>query len=417
MATRLRQARRAAGETGILALAPLSTAIAALLTITSVLHVLGEGAWLSVATGQAVGEVGLAVVLWGWQWTGVTRVATMAPDARSEFYWLSVAPRLCLLAPTAVISAVIAMTFPTEFPLEAGAISAATCVYGLTASWFYIGSGQALRNLLVDALPRAVALAVGAATLLVVPSLWVLCAATMLGSCAATIIPLTSIRRPPTATRSNALSELIRRTAAELRADAAAAGSFLLVTLRMNTVILLAPWALGSSAPLIALGDRMLRWVNTGATPLAQAVQVWVPRHASSTPARVRSGLRLGLAGGLLVGVAGAFAIVVASGPLSAGALVVPWTMALPIGVVVGTLFYNAVLGRSALVLLNRTGHVFGAGAISLGVMLAAYAPLAGAWGAAGAFTAFALGEIVGAAYLTWASVSDSHTRVSDANI
>lgn len=154
---------------------PLLALVTPFLLLPVVARVAGAQGWSSFVAGQAVGTIGATVVFWGWNVGGPVLVARAdGPAARAEVYAGSLRTRLALLLvvlPVAVgVSALVATT---GHRLDAAAMGFATCLLGLSPSWYGIGVGRATLLFWYDTLPRVVAAVIAAILVWVTGHVWV----------------------------------------------------------------------------------------------------------------------------------------------------------------------------------------------------------------------------------------------------
>ncbi|TLM75951.1 polysaccharide biosynthesis protein [Pseudarthrobacter sp. NamB4] len=161
---------RLAGFTGL----PLLSLVTPFLLVPIVARVAGEGGWSSIASGQAIGVFGGAVIAWGWNTLGPVRIAqNPAPQHRAEVYRESLRTRLVLSA--VVFPFVFALAWQLAAPehrLDAASMSLTTAVAGLSPAWYCIGAGKPALLAMFDTLPRVAATLIAVPVILLTTKIW-----------------------------------------------------------------------------------------------------------------------------------------------------------------------------------------------------------------------------------------------------
>lgn len=165
---RLRRAARAGRLLGSFGLVPVLAVVTPLLVVPVISRTAGAEGVVATAVGQSVGAVaGIAVAL-GWPLTGPARVARAHdPRDRARIWADSVRTRLRVLAVLGPAAALVAALLVTEYRGAAALGGTAFACYGLTAAWFYSGSGDARGIVVADTLPRVAATVAAAGALAV----------------------------------------------------------------------------------------------------------------------------------------------------------------------------------------------------------------------------------------------------------
>ncbi len=153
---------------------PLLSLVTPFLLMPVIARIAGGAGWSSVVAGQAVGTIGAAVLLWGWNVVGPVQVAR-APDAaaRAQVYAASLRTRLALLLVVAPGVALVSLAVAAPgFRETAAAMGMATALLGLTPSWFAIGLGQPMLLLWYDTVPRFLAAVAATPLVLLSRQIW-----------------------------------------------------------------------------------------------------------------------------------------------------------------------------------------------------------------------------------------------------
>jgi hypothetical protein len=382
------------GGAGILALSALSVSIATLISVPIVLGQVGESSWLSIAVGQAIGELARVFVIWGWNSIGLTIVAAMDGPGRVKYYLDSLVPRLLLCIAAVAACVGITMIMPLHDRQAALAVAVAGAIYGLNASWVFVGGKEPLGLLKWDALPRAATTILAALALFVVPSALIFGVIVALGCFLSVAIPAIIIfnraRRYGVGFSWQSPKEIWRLWKTGFPAFV----SVLILVSRMTIPVIVAPIVAPAIAPAVALGDKFLRWANTGMTPLIQTLQVKIASGHRPLRERALRGMAAAWGIGGFIGLMMALVIPWASNVISHGKIELGLEVSIPVGIVVTFVFVASITGNSILVLLGKIKSVVGGAAIGLTVIVVAFVPLTLTFGAAGAFWAFALSEL-----------------------
>ncbi|WP_300014142.1 hypothetical protein [Pseudonocardia sp.] len=381
--TGVRQAARAGRRIGAFGLVPVLAVVTPLVVIPVISRTAGPEGIVATAVGQSVGAVaGIAVAL-GWPLLGPALVArTREPARRAVAYADSIRGRLRVLAVLGPASFLVGYLLVGEYALVAGLSGLAFAGYGLTAAWFYAGTGDARGIVVADTLPRVgatvvagVALALGA-PLGVYPLLLIAAVVLSLGLNSRRVL---GTWRVP-----------VRGPAPDLRAQLPATGSRLLHGLySMGSVSIVAAMAPAAAFPFAAY-NRIQKPALGASAAFSQALVAWL---GADPRARLRGALAVDLAVSVLLG-----ALVYLSLPLLLrilfGDLLVldpALGLATAAGVATGTM--ARCLQQHGLLMLGderfTTRLLAAQSAVSVAAMVAVVVP----YGALGATVVFAAGE------------------------
>lgn len=379
---------------GLLALSPLLVSLATFISVPIVIATLGSEVWVSIAVGQALGEIARVVVIWGWNSTGLARIARRDADERLAAVRASYAPRAVLLVLALCAVVVISFLLPVQENGVVALVAAAGAVTGLSSGWYFVGSREPVAFFLGESMPRA------AGILLASVAMWVHASATLygcltaLGMAVSVLVPMLVVRRRAMTASAPRPDTSPRAIARALRDGASAAGTGFLRAARIGTPVVIAPVLTYAGSATIALGDKLLRWINTGITPLMQSLQIRVPKVEDGYR---RGASRLMLASaafGLVVAAAVALVLPAVSHVISLGEIPIDFSLSVPIAVIMGALFVSGVVGNGLLVALDSVHLVFRIDLIALPVFAALFIPMTLQWGPLGAFWALALVEL-----------------------
>lgn len=147
---------------------PLIASLSPLLVLGIVSRVCTTDEWAALGIGQAVGSFATVAVTFGWTMVGPPAVAAASgAQERRDLYIVSWWVRIgaaALVVPAAVVLSVALA--PSAGPL-AGLMCASAALTGLSMAWFAVGVGRPRTAASFDVLPRLVALAAGAAVVVV----------------------------------------------------------------------------------------------------------------------------------------------------------------------------------------------------------------------------------------------------------
>lgn len=370
---------------------PFLSLVTPFLFLPILARVAGADAWLAIAIGQSVGAFLALVIALGYNTVGPTMVALAEPEDKPTVLRRSILARAMLFVPCAIIAVVVAVVIaPEGHRIEAGAMSLAMALTGLSSAWYMIGLGRAGLIVFYEILPRIVATAVAAVVLLVWGQvIWypLLLIATAVGSVAWYLL------------RTVGLTALLERRPGEIRAVIAYNRSAMATELVGGAYNSLAVTfvSLTASTPQAASyvsGDKLYRIGQYSTSALGNALQGWVVEDGRTRFAeRARRSLILhGVLG--VLGFA-AFALV---GPWLSGALfgeAVAMDQATAIGLGVATLGISmgTALGRIILIALDARREFLTCVIIGATIGVPAILILAANFGAAGGAWGLALGE------------------------
>jgi hypothetical protein len=364
------------------------TAVATLAAIPLLVGAAGAGAWADLVIGQTVGTFVAVVAAWGWAVTGPTSVAAASVGERPVLYRRSLAARAVLAVPC-LLAVVLVVPLLVDGPVVEAVLSGEAMVVGaLGGTWYFVGAGDARRLLLLDTLPRAAGVLVGAVLVASGAPLLLAPVAQVLGALVAVLAAAGSARRA--GWRESAPVRLTGVLASQSAGLLTAGASALYVALPLLVVSQVAPGA----APAFAVVDRLLRYGVLAAAPISGVAQSWVPSEPSSLLARARRAR----GGALLWGAAGAIAYA-ALGPLvgsllTTGEVRLPLLLVLAYAAAAGCILASQVVGLAVLLSLGDRRAL--AVSTLLGLVLAAVLVPVGALtaGAVGAAAGLAVSEL-----------------------
>lgn len=355
-------------------------------------RVAGAEAWLAIAVGQSVGAFLALIVALGYNTVGPTMVALVAPENKPSLLRRSVLARATLFLPCAAIAVTISMVIaPASHGIEAGTMSLAMVLTGLSSAWYMIGLGRAGLIVLYEILPRILATAAAAAALV----LWGQVIWYPMLLIAAGVVSVVWYLL-----RTVGMSALVQKRPGEIRevmafnrsamATEIVAGAY--NSLAVTFVSLTASTAQAAS---YVSGDKLYRIGQYSASALGNALQGWVVEDDRAQFAnRARRALLLHTA----LGVVG-FAMFAGFGPWLSAVLfgetvAIDEPTALGLGVATFAIAVGTALGRVILIGLGARREFLTCVIIGASFGVPAILVLSAAFGAAGGAWGLAIGEL-----------------------
>jgi O-antigen/teichoic acid export membrane protein len=359
---------------------PLISLLGSLALIPVISSVGGAQGWAAVAVGQARGGGASTVLQYGWGFSGPTRMVPLSAVDRGRLLWVSILSRLVvgavLLPVTAAAAALLA---PEGFRVLAVLTAIAVSTIGLSALWFFVGSGRPGQAARYETVPRVVVLLIAAGVVLLTqdaiwyPVLFLAGQVVAIGVLAARLGVVSLDRATWTS---------VRRV---LREQRAAAGSDVVfaVMLAVPTSILaaVAPGALAT----FSAGDRVQRLAQSGIQPLFNAFQGWVSESApADAAARMRVAVGATAACGALGGTVFAICLPLLDGPLFAGEITVGYGVSVFFGLSLALYSLTSAINFTVLAPAGLTRVIFRATLVAGLVVVAGTSVLPQLVGAAG---------------------------------
>jgi O-antigen/teichoic acid export membrane protein len=366
---------------------PLISAIAPFLVLPVLLGFVGTEAWAGIAIGQAIGTGASTLVLLGWTVVGPSAVAE-APERQRELYTESLVSRLTVFVVAApAAAAVAAVLAPSSARTAAALMALASAMLGLSATWYFVGTGKPGSIARYDTVPRVVATAAAAGLVAWRSEAWLYPAALIVTfTVMAVVVSARYCTRTP-------LTPL-RTTARVVRQQWAAVG--VSVQAALNAVLpmaLLATVAPGVVAGFAAL-DRVTKFVVFAISPVGLAFQGWVSEPTEHPAQRRRTALVVTTGVGLVLAAGFLLTADVLLHVLFAAKIDVPFVAIAFSAVSIACVALGTTLGFHHLVPLKMSGWMALSTAISIVVASVGMALLAPRHGVAGAALAVMLAEL-----------------------
>ncbi len=363
--------------------------IATLLAIPAMVHVSGADAWAAIAIGQAVGGVAAVGIAYGWVVSGPASIAKANPADRRVEYVESVKTRLALFVPVMLVAAVVALLVTQTNPVLAVLGSISTAVIGLTASWFFVGTGEPYLLLALETVPRIAGTLIGILLMSTANSAAIGLISQIVGAlvgfglCSYHILrrhrgdgrlPTRSVRRVLYDQRHGVTSSAVS-------------------TLYAALPIVLVGWFAPNSLTSFAVLDKLQKQINSAVAPFVQVFQGWVPR-AGRNELKHRVNVALVVAGA--AGAVMAVVLTVIGQPLVrwlGGGQIQVSDLSLALAMIAISLsMIESIAAKACLVALGMIGKVARITTWGSLVGIIFIAAFAFAWGTSGAMAGLVLG-------------------------
>jgi O-antigen/teichoic acid export membrane protein len=369
---------------------PLISLLGSLSLIPAVASASGARGWAAVALGQALGGGASTILQYGWGFIGPTRLVPLSPRDRGRLLWVSTLSRLIvasvLLPATAAVAALLA---PEGHRLLAALTAVAVSMIGMSALWFFVGTGRPGQAARYETIPRLLVLLLATVVVLVTrEALWY--PVLFLAGQVAAIGWLThrlgviSLSRETWTAAFGALRE--QRAAAATDVVVAVSGAV--------PTSILAGVAPGSLATFAA-GERIQRLAQSGIQPLFNAFQGWVSEGAGAeVPARMRLAVAATAAWGALAGAAFAVGLPLVDQVLFAGQVTVGYGVSISFGISLALYALTSSINFNVLAPAGLTGHLLRSTAAGGVVVVVGISVLPHLFGAAGGAASVAAAQV-----------------------
>lgn len=335
---------------------PMIGAATPLLAIPAITLMFGSRGWASVAVGLSLGA-GLAVLVeLGWALTGPQLAARTILGDRPHLFLLALVTRLVVFV--ACLPVLLFVPLIPGAPYTGAAVIAtlSASAVGLSPNWYFLGTGQPSRILLVDSLPRVFAVVTSSILLLLGAPLWLSPASSLVVSLCAPVLAWRSIRRiehEPVRIRSNEIWPTIR---AQGKALSGRAISALYIALPTVLVAIVAPGAVAQ----FSAAERLMRMTLAVLQSVPNSLQGWL--GATSSPhgrrERIVGAILLNLALGVAAGTTYAFLAPWVSHVIFTGSVKVTQLLAITGGLLILVVCTSRATGGLGLVNLDRVGWI-----------------------------------------------------------
>lgn len=336
-------------------LSVLISAVVGVVSVPVVIQTAGASAWSTIAVAQAAGSIAATVVAFGWPVVGPAAVAAARGAERRKIFVISLLSRSAILAPTAVIAAiVIVLSIGWSDVTPAALVAGITPVVGgLTASWFFVGESRPSKLNSLDVLPRAAGTVVGIVLILGTSNLLAFVLSQFAGQVTALTLSYLSIRRRYPRPDRVRIADVVQA----MKRGGAGFSNAILTSLYQNSPLVVVTNVASAGTEIYAMADRLFRIAALALAPVTQVAQGYVPA------APTREGLLARMRRTMLVGAVLAVATLVGFGILapwlgtifSHGQINLPYTVSFSLGGALGLALVSSLVGRACLVPLGKT--------------------------------------------------------------
>ncbi|ABK04578.1 hypothetical protein Arth_3202 [Arthrobacter sp. FB24] len=374
-------------------LGPLFSIIVPILTLPAISTNFGHSGWASIAVGQSLGIAAAIVIELGWTVAGPLQVARADHNGQASAFRRSLLERGCVsLLSLPVVGVLIQLVNP-DYDLEAFLTATAMALGGMSAAWFYVGTGASLKMLLMDSLPR-VATSVGGAVMLMNGAPLIALPLTQLT--ASVFLPFVPLFWLPRVQRQDKSLGLRSELAFTWKAQGAA-----FVTRVASSAYVALPTALMASvAPVAQVAsyaavDRVGRTALAALSPFNLALQGWIPA-ADGHERRRRMYIALWLSSVLAILSFIAFWLLApwVIGFLFAGEILPDNTAIFSFSLAVGAVVLSRCTGIQCLAVLGKTWTTASSTVVGLLISVPMVLVLGAAYGAVGVAWAIATTEL-----------------------
>jgi hypothetical protein len=324
----------------------------ALISIPAMISAEGANAWGAIATGQTIGVVGSIAIMYGWGLTGPAAVARATPQEVLREYRESVKTRFFLLPLVFVPGCVLSFVWGAASPLLSVLGFVSTAVLGLRGNWLFVGKGSPYLLLAYETIPRSIATAVGVVLMVYFDAGAAVGLALQTVGLIAALVATTSWvysragnldERLPIRPVGDLLKVHRHGVVAGIVGASYGAAPLLIVGVIAPSVV-----------PTFALLARVQSQIYTGASPLLDALQGWVPR-AEPELVKKRAWLACAITAAASTLGIGVFSLLGPPlvGALGASTVFAPYAAIVLTAVVIAMSLLAQVTGRSGLVPLG----------------------------------------------------------------
>jgi hypothetical protein len=357
---------------------PLLGGVVPILVVPAVTSALGVRGWAALATGQAIGTVGAAVILWGWSIGGPSELARSDIRDRGSIYAASVISRCIVAAVIVPLSGVVALWVARDYEVSAAVTAIGTSLWGLSTGWYFVGIGSPGRIAMADALPRNLAFLAGAGGLQVVSS-GMAFAVPFLG------VSALSLLATNWAVSGRWSRDALRDALTHLRDNVPITGYGVAAIGYMTLAIPLSSVAGPAVTAAFAAGDRIRGAATVGVSSICSAFQGWIfERGTQHVAARQRVAFLVTTGAGVAAGTAITVALPLADSFLLSGTAEIALSASIAFGLTVALMAANYSLVSHFVVPSGSRRPVVEAAVIASILAVTAVPPMARAFGASG---------------------------------
>ncbi|MGO4806118.1 lipopolysaccharide biosynthesis protein [Arthrobacter sp. 2MCAF15] len=392
------------------ALGPLFSIIVPILTLPAISVNFGHNGWASIAVGQSLGVAAAIVIELGWTVAGPIQVARESIDGRSSAFRRSLLERGCVALLSLPAIGVVVHFINPVYGVEAFLTAIAMAMGGMSAAWFYVGTGASIRMLLLDSIPRVASSVAGAVLLISGAPLIALPLTQLTASFVLPFIPLLWL--PKGAGRTE-----VRSVWKELAFTWRVQGAAFVTRVASSAYVALPTALMATVAPIVQVAsyaavDRVGRTALAALAPFNLALQGWVPA-AVGRERRRRMVLALWMNAVLALISTFGFWLLAPSviQLLFAGEVSPDGSAVFSFGLAIGAVVLSRCTGIQILAVLGRTWTTASSTIVGLVVSVPMVLVLGAEYGAVGVAWAIAVTEMAVLGFQVTALLKLAHSR------
>lgn len=339
---------------GALGLAPSIIAVATLVSVPVLINSLGSSLWLSIALGQAAGEIGRSITVWGWSTVALAKAASLSPEHRIIYYKESLAPRFMLFVLVGLIFVVLGNYIFLESPEAFIVLSISGALLGLSSSWYFISSGKPELTIYYDAVPRFLGIVFGTIFVYLFSDISWFIYPVLLGNIISVSFPIYVISKFLLANIDNSFKSVIRRIVEGTSAFSIGFAQ----TSRIGLPVLMSPILIPGYSEYIVLAEKFVRWGNTALTPI---IQFSLAKSSAKINNDRRGYNRIIITVSLmtlLIGILASIGIYYFSPIVSAGVIQLPPIVCISFATVLSAIYFSSVIGNGILSIVGKLSSV-----------------------------------------------------------
>lgn len=331
---------------------PMLGAISPLIALPAITSNFGALAWASVAIAQSVGAAGGVLVELGWGLNGPQRVARARAVNQRQILATSLATKGVAFVVIGPVAAVVSVLLAPGYEIAAALVAVGATGVGLTASWFFVGTGSPSKIMITDSLPRIIAVIIATVAISLGAPLLVYGLAIFIPSVASPMLALLLTRVGFGDFRTVRGRRILIAIRLQMVALSGRAVSALYIALPITLVSIVSP----QSVAVFASIERLQRMTLTVLQSVPNFMQGWVGR-APDRVLRLRRATRSILLNAIMGAAAGAVFAALApwvSSVLFSGVVTVSFTLSALGGCMIFIVCVSRATGNIALVALRN---------------------------------------------------------------
>lgn len=259
---------RVLAKMGIYSIGPLIGVVSPIITLPFLTAMIGPSGWGAVAIGQSLGGAAAVAALFGWSTLGTRAVAQAELADARHIYAVSLCARgMLVLLLSAPVFLSVRTLVPESHVALAIVFASAALMTALSAGWYFIGRGEALKFLYFETGPRLLFVILGIVALLKAESPFLYSLTVFAGEFFVMAFPLLIIAK-----KNTSWQQLIRDTFSSFQSQLKIAFASIITLgytrLSVTLVAALAPTA----TPIFAAFDRAQLMARSGIRPLVNAL-------------------------------------------------------------------------------------------------------------------------------------------------